>query len=460
MSRLVLWGEGRSDNVVAYNTGDVDLRKILDFTFTADNYFCKWGPIYRIINYCNTFLYYAKDVPAKDPNFTEIEFQTLSAEVKTLRALAYFYLIRVYGDVPWIDTPSIDDTQDYNVGQTDQKTIISYLIKDLTWALTYAPTNYGSDKYNKGRITKNAVRALLADIYLWDQQYENCIQMCDGVLADKTLKFVDLKKYRSTFYSMYFLRNSSESIFELQFSDASNDNSEMQNLVLRDYYRGEFIFGGQLSFSPFLYGTEKSPFKFRVGSTYESMEDRRFLDNIYQSGGVYNIFKYAGYDRVENEGKSIYYYSAFQANWIVYRLCDVMLMKAESLAQLYRDDNDKNEVMKLVNTTYLRSNTKTMDSLQLSNYPTKYDLSRLVLRERQRELIFEGKRWFDLMRVARRDSSVSSLIYYVSDKFSGEGSNVSNSSSIKALFLPINSAELKANPKLVQNPYYVTKNNY
>jgi hypothetical protein len=79
----------------------------------------------------------------------------------------------------------------------------------------------------------------------------------------------------------------------------------------------------------------------------------------------------------------------------------------------------------------------------------------LVLRERQRELLFEGKRWFDLMRMARRAGTPSPLVSYIARK--GEGSEaLGKMSQMNALYWPVNKGELEANKALVQNKFYET----
>lgn len=113
--------------------------------------------------------------------------------------------------------------------------------------------------------------------------------------------------------------------------------------------------------------------------------------------------------------------------------------------------------MDIVNTVYLRSNPTIIDLLSISNYQTKKELEELVLVERQRELMFEGKRWFDLMRMARRDGKTDRLIKLVIRK-SEENSSVLSSKlkDMNALYWPISESELKANPRLKQNPFYET----
>ena len=462
MNRMVLWGEGRSDNVMLYYNNNLDFKKMVTFDLTAANSYCQWGSFYTVINYCNTFLHYAPGVLKVDKNFTEAKLEGLEGEVLTIRSLAYFYLVRAFRRVPWVDQPSIDDKQNFYIGQSSDTVIISNIISDLNLALKYAPSSYPTLEENKGRITKKAVAALLADVYLWDNQYDNCVAMCNQVIAYKNLQLVDTK---TMLHDVFYTGNSTESIFELQFGQAK-DNHQFNNSI-NDYY-GAYNNLGRLSFSDFLYSGGKitsslSPFNYTAGSVVESSNDSRLKDFIYPnlSLGTYTIFKYTGYDRTEISSTSSSYSfrnSSVSANWIVYRLADILLMKAEALVELNRSGADLNEALQLVNKTYLRSNTAPgTDSLRMSNYQSKNDLSKLVLRERQRELLFEGKRWFDLMRLARRANTPGPLVSYVSKKFSGGGSSVIGSNSIMdALYLPVSTTDLKSNPKLQQNPYFKT----
>ena len=110
----------------------------------------------------------------------------------------------------------------------------------------------------------------------------------------------------------------------------------------------------------------------------------------------------------------------------------------------------------MVNTTYLRSNEEA-DSLKIANYTTKGAMEVLVLRERHRELLFEGKRWFDLVRVARREKSTSTLNDYVGHKATGNSTSV-GAPVLDAMYMPILQRELEANPLLKQNPYYEEAN--
>ena len=84
-------------------------------------------------------------------------------------------------------------------------------------------------------------------------------------------------------------------------------------------------------------------------------------------------------------------------------------------------------------------------------------MNNLVMAERQRELMFEGKRWFDLVRRARREGNTDYLVEQVKRKYTTNGSAVqSKLSRMEAIYWPYNEDELKVNLYLEQNPAFAS----
>jgi hypothetical protein len=158
------------------------------------------------------------------------------------------------------------------------------------------------------------------------------------------------------------------------------------------------------------------------------------------------------------------------ANWIVYRLTDVMLMKAEAMVQLI-DENDTTDnaaavrdsllrgAFEIVNVVNSRSSFATTEGgISYGEFSSKSQMTNLILDERNRELMFEGKRWFDLVRRAEREGNTSYLIAQVTRKGSDNASVVqSKLSRMDGLYWPYNKEELQVNPNLKQNPAYPTE---
>ena len=137
-----------------------------------------------------------------------------------------------------------------------------------------------------------------------------------------------------------------------------------------------------------------------------------------------------------------------------------MLMEAEALVErndsVDKDAVDLKKAFDLASSVYHRANLKG-EALAFRTYNTQDGMRAFVLEERQRELMFEGKRWFDLVRKARREGSNSAMLDLATQKYTNPGSVKSKWIKPDMLYLPIYEDELKVNTKLVQNPEYETE---
>jgi hypothetical protein len=139
-------------------------------------------------------------------------------------------------------------------------------------------------------------------------------------------------------------------------------------------------------------------------------------------------------------------------NFIVYRLPDVMLMRAEALIHL--GDQERTEAAILINSVRRRARIDTLDFL--SSNTTIDVFNSVILKERAMELSMEGKRWFDLVRIATNENQPDILISrVVSSRLVANRAQVrSRIIDPRSWYLPILRDELAKNPNLVQNPYY------
>lgn len=149
------------------------------------------------------------------------------------------------------------------------------------------------------------------------------------------------------------------------------------------------------------------------------------------------------------------------ANWVFYRVSDMMLIKAEALICMMgedatqRNDNLGQAAFELIKTIADRSAPNTSSSLIYSNYSTKSQLMDLVFDERRREFLFEGKRWFDLVRHTRRDGNTDYLVDAVQSKFTENAATATGKlKNMMAIYWPYNYDELQVNSNLKQNPAY------
>ena len=153
---------------------------------------------------------------------------------------------------------------------------------------------------------------------------------------------------------------------------------------------------------------------------------------------------------------SYYQVNPYESNWIIYRLPDIYLMKAEALAE---SNVDLEEAFSLACITYDRANPEAgAGSLSFSDYSSQEALLNFIFDERQREFLYEGKRYFDILRriTHHRDRFKNLVDTYLLGKYADlDQSTVSSKlSCYEALFMPINATEMRANSLLVQNPFY------
>ncbi len=483
LKRVMMWGELRSDNVtkglinrdVKY-VNHVQLPEMLEGNILPNHEIADWSSFYRVINRCNTVLHYAPEVLERDPDFNESEWLAMEAEMLTLRALCYFYLVRSFRDVPLVLEPTIDDSKPFMVAAADPDSVLDVLVTDLRKAELNAVKEYPMNtnsmdiSYTKGRITQQAVWSLLADIYLWMERYDECIEYCEKVIAAKVeeaeeermsydgeypllanMKASATNNKHQAYNQIFGVGNSFESIFEIQIDYPYNlkDRGDL----LRAYYGAADVDMGAYSVSAFIGDGAKD------GNTIFPKTDIRpselfDVDDV----NVYSIRKYIS-SMIDDDGGATKIMGMF-TNWIFYRLTDVMLMEAEALVE--RNDSASNDLRKAFNITnavYSRSNLAAAesDSLTFSSYGSQSKMRELVLLERQRELMLEGKRWFDLVRKARRDGTNGPMLDLAKRKYNKPDAVKSKWIKPDMLYLPIYEEELKVNTLLKQNPEYETE---
>lgn len=425
---LFIYGEARGDMVKAdYNLGGSE-RNLMESNIYPDNWLCNWDKFYKVINYCNDVLKNAPEVQKIDKTFTEFQLKGLMAEAIWLRSLNYFYLVRLFKDVPLVLEPSESDKVDFYLPVTKGEDILATLVKDLDEYRVFATDGYKTLDEVKGRATKAAFDALLADISLWSFNYDKTIEYCNRLLANKDIVLMPGTRW----FELYYPGNSLESIFEFQFDDKYNQKNGTYGKTNRYSY----------AWDPSQRAVELFARKYAVELTRG--EDA----SIAKLGeDDYLIWKYVG--RAPDGKTERFGFDQNSANWIVYRLADIYLMKAEALSQ----QNKFNEAAILLNKIRERAN---MPALVLGNSPIIFEDA--IMDERALEFAFEGKRWFDLLRMGRRNdfSRKDKLVETIIKNVPSTQKRILSAKLTNPLgwYLPIYKGEIERNKNLVQNPYY------
>ncbi len=445
--RLIVWGEVRSDNVIYGQSNETDLTYVLNASISPSNSYTQWGDFYTVINNCNTVLAKAPSVRDNDPNFSQAELNQYLAEVKAIRAFCYFTLVRTFNEIPYISEPYLDDTREYKVAQSSADSILNVLIEDLKSVEGDVAKEYAvNTAYNKGRVTQKAIWALIADMCLWRQDYNQCITYCDKIINTNAYNPLTLVPASQYFSKVFFDGNSDESIWELQF-DYNTNNGAVTSMY------------GGTNTNPLLCASSLSDLR---GSSFFREKDYRRCNAFVLNNGSYMIKKYVA-NHTSNDLTTIkasdFVWGNSTSNWIFYRLADAYLMKAEALVER-NTGNDITDAVALVSQIYDRSNPDLDPGSLISSYNQAMARD-LVFDERQREFLFEGKRYFDIVRRIRREGSPTDIVSnyllakYVSMSLD-QTTVFSKLNDPDAIYFPINQDELKLNTLLHQNRFYET----
>ncbi len=427
---MFIWGESRGDMVMPGSRASDDEQDFATINILPTNTFANWAGFYKTINYCNVVIELAPGVLGKDNTFTQEHLDRSVGQALALRALMYFYLVRTFRDVPLKLDATVSDEKITPIPKSSADTVLNQVIADLKSAETKVPFTYGATAlFDKGRITRYSVNAILADVYLWMDKYAESAAECD--------KIINVNKYElvsnNNFYNIFLTGGTIETIFELQYDE------QILNPFFGMHTPSNKRWGAALHLPEQVFGLDL------VNSV--PVVDARGEDAAYR-GSDFGIWKYVGAD---NNGDA--YRAADQsfAPWVFYRYADVLLMKAEAVNQLDRPL----EASRLVKT--IRERAHALDLVPMDS-TDKSSMAKFILDERQKEFAFEGKRWFDLLRNAKRNNYQNLNLLTTAATFSVpvylQQAAFNKLKDPNCHYLPIYNYELQTNKLLVQNPYY------
>lgn len=430
---LFMHGELRGGMVVEGINVTDDARDIMNTNVLPSNELTDWAVFYRTINYCNTVIDLAPAVRKEDPTLTETQLNHYLSEALAIRAYLYFTLARTFKDVPLKLQATKSDQDNFQIPTSPQAAVFEQVINDLKLAESYAVEDYGDNASNKGRITSYAINAMLADVYLWNEDYESALAATKKVTD--SAKFSLIEAAASTWFTTVFARgNSSESIFELQYTTA-NLGPFYGIFLQRPQFKGRALLMDEV-----------------FGIDYDKPENKDIRgDEAALIGATGEIYKFTG---LSNDDRKALQDS--DTHWFIYRYADVMLMQAEALARLGGEQNGL-DALAIIN--QIRENRKALDQTKQNVAPTDTNaLIDYILAERARELAFEGKRWYDVLRVARANNYERKQLLIdlaianaPADK---QQSIIAKLRDPNSHYLPIYTFELFTNKALVQNPFY------
>lgn len=433
---------GRNDN--QSNAGEPF--QFNDFAILPSNTNLKshWLSLYQTIARCNQVTSNIDKVTFTTPANKDI----YNAEVKFIRALIYFHLVRKWGDVPLV-TKQLNSTDDViaNTFREKKEKVYEQIVADLKEAVASGLPNH-QPVSEKGRVSKAAANALLGQVYL------TMATTLDQ--ANRATNLANAKTYLTAAYNM----KTFATLKDIPYTDVfdvskKSTNSEIIFQIVNK--QGDITYSSSIAANNQAKGETTNSLKPSNGVGGNVKQD---LVKEYEINDLRKDFsiKYANDATVKD-----WYITKFRDvsalagatgyggnDWPLIRYADVILMLAEVNMYL----GDETTAIQFLNQVRERAKLSTYEVMKNNaEYAAKYPTLKLaILHERRVELAFEHHRWFDLLRFF----TPTELVTYIQSKSQTDyGTAKISNFGLKDYLFPIPFDEYKLNPtKMYQNSGY------
>jgi starch-binding outer membrane protein, SusD/RagB family len=428
---IFVFGEIPSDNSFTVSSGE-RLNEFNDFILISDNNNVQsyWLSTYRAIARCNIVLGRAGAI-----KLTEATRNRYYAEVRFIRALAYFNAVRIWGEIPLV-TQEIESIPDaYQFGRRPVAEVYTQIEQDLAFAEQNLPV--AQTGVNLGRATRGAATALLGKVLLTQKKYQQA--------ADKLQPLVT--------GAVYTL----QPVYANIFATTNEVNNEIIFTVR--YTKGALGVGSAFTtwFMPAYTAAQTTAL---IGASFTGQQFNTVDTDLvaaFTASGTTDVRAATSYTLPINPVATSQYYtrkyidtptSATDADndWIVLRHADVLLMYAEAVNE---PNGPTALALTAVNQVIRRSRNLPVGTpnatVDLPAGTTQGTLRTRLELERRLELSFEGHRWFDLVRTDRAIPVMNAFFTRISSATRIDQND---------LLFPIPIQEIQTNPILTQNPGY------
>ena len=432
-SQLFLLGEGRSQDMTQATGIDFTNTRLFNNTLDATVAGPDWNSIYTVVHDANLILKYVPTIKFA----SESKKNSILAQAHTMRAFLYFIAVRTWGEVPIVTEPT--EAYDYQIINRERSPVaevFTLIKKDIDDAVGLFPDNAFSAGRNMW--SKPAVNALKADVYLWTAK------RLTGGPADFTVALNALNEVESSDIALlpdfkrifdYDNKGNKEIIMAANYKELESGETFMYNLYQSNS-------GLPTDISP----EAKAAIGQLGGDNYWMVhaETRaKFINEDLRKAPSYlELF------RKDAQGGYTMYFTTVQMKFdgmissgirrfyddvVIYRYADILLLKAEAKNALGQDPSA--DINKVRQRAYGANYTA---HVFVNGTTASNDAA--ILDERCLELLFEGKRWWDILRFGKAFELVPEL-----RRFPGQDYR---------LLYPLSLNILSLEPKVRQNPGY------
>lgn len=414
-----------------------------------------WNGLYRLIANANLALDKIPTIEFKSPA-TEAQKTKLLGEASFLRALGYFYAVRLWGDVPVVTKPQTATSEDFFATRAPQEEVYKLIVEDLQRAesagLPLTDVN--------GRATQMAVKALLSKVYLTMAGFP----LSKGaayykLAADKALEVITYAKANPTLLNLFptykelrqeNLKNRVEHMFQIQYNASA---AGVGGFPLNDFFPNfkAVTFngpGGTGSTVPTLSFYNS----YEAGDLRTKNQEGWFYTSYYTNGtgaefslDAPYVFKYFNVAALGGPGITPTKLNNLNVNLI--RYAEVLLIYAEAQNEVGGPNQEAYDAYKKIRDR-AKLTTPALGTFSAATF------REAVWRERWYEFAYEGITWFDMVRLRKVFNETNKTF----DNFEGHVNlNISTGATLKAkhLLFPLGVQEMLNNPGLkTQNPGY------
>jgi hypothetical protein len=418
-SPLIRLGELTTDNAeITWSSPTTSEVELEENEVTSTNGFvgAVWSVGFQTISRCNNILNRIEGA-AIDENLKS----QFKAEALFLRAYSYFYLVRLFGDLPIIKKSftSPNEIAKFDMTRRPVSEVNQLIISDLTTSFDL----FKIDNLPKSRASEGAAKALLGKVYLTRKEYDLAATVLEDVIE---MDYALVENYQTLFTNGN--DNLKESIFEIPYISGDIGEGNGFSSLFTPARFDMAIFPGNMN------GSGRVMPTLDLINSYEPGDLRREAscgDSVLLVSGDYAQEKYG----LKFVDFTVGLPGDGGINYTALRYADVLLMYAEALNETNRTD-DAHLYLNMV---------RDRADLDLLNGLTKAEFTRALEHERRVEFYSEGHRWFDLIRTGRAQTVINNYWANKGLDFTLEDHEV---------LMPIPAREINIDPNLKQNPGY------
>lgn len=400
-------------------------------SYSAMEEWSDWRRLYAVVNHATLCIERLPEVKAQDIRYSEKQLRVDIAQARVVRAFAYFYMVRIWGDVPLITATNSENFELRS--RTPKEAVLDFVISEAVGAATELPWLFAAsqpeqpeDIYNgngvnfwrSGLATKGVAYDIVAHAYAWRGDYLKAYEYCSIIQNN-----MGLSQYKPTSTDLLTSVSSSGTF-------SGRDNNVIWALSFRfdnqEYSRAGCIedWTLRLPLVPKSYAEIYVP-KDTILSVFNEEKDQRAVSYFANINDGQPIF--SKINKIDNSVKGPVF-PVYASAIVLFRLEELYLLTAEAAMHIGLPGQAVENLNKV-------RSSRGLPDFEIGDG----DILETVFKERRRELMGEGWHWYDLIQFKK----VPDYTRITADQVAAG-----------AIYWPVAAGALQQNPQLTQNNYW------